>query len=548
MLANGSKRSARGRASLGCAGLCAALALVLAGGAAAAPAESVLHAFTYGDGANPQAGLYRDSSGNLFGTASSGGAQGGGVVFKLAPDGTNYNVLHSFIYTDGAYPLANLAADGSGTLYGTAQQGGAGNGGVVFKLSPDGSNFAVLYSFCSQPDCGDGTLPQAGLFRDSSGNLYGTTANGGASGNGVVFKLAPDGTNFTVLHSFDGGSGGAHPYAGLIAGPTTGTCSPTTRTPCGPTIGTLVGTAEQGGTGNGVVFQLAQDGSGFKVLYSFCKLAGCADGAYPYGGLYADPVTGNLFGTAAQGGTHGNGVVFKLTPAGIETALHSFCSLPACLDGALPQAGLIADKAGNLYGTTLYGGTASQGVVFKVTPGGTESVLYSFTGPGGANPYAGLIADPTGNLLGTARNGGAPGYGTVFELTGAGFVTTVAFGAFSPNLCIINSTFFLNASFTLGSASNGINPPAEPVTLTVGTFTETIPAGSFVPTLGTFSFSGTPPGGAFSNVRIGPAGANQYTFQSFVEALPATVSPVPVTLTIGDDSGTTSTNIQSFCN
>ena len=348
----------------------APLALVLGGGAAAAPAESVLHAFTYGDRANPQAGLYRDSSGNLYGVASSGGAMGAGVVFKLAPDGTNYT---------------------------------------------------VLYSFCAQPNCADGTLPQAGLFRDNSGTLYGTTANGGASGNGVVFKLAPDGTNFTVLHSFDGGSGGAHPYAGLTAGPTTSTCSPTTRTPCGPTTGNLVGTAEQGGTGNGVVFQLAPDGSGFKVLYAFCKLAGCADGAYPYGGLYADPATGNLFGTAAQGGSHGNGVVFKLTPSGMETALHSFCSLTRCLDGAVPEAGLIADKAGNLYGTTLYGGAASQGAVFKVTPGGTESVLYSFTGSGGANPFAGLIADPTtGNLYGTARNGGTPGYGTVFALTGTG--------------------------------------------------------------------------------------------------------------------------------
>jgi uncharacterized repeat protein (TIGR03803 family) len=385
MVANGSKKSARGRASLGCAGLCAALVLVLGGGAAAAPVESVLHAFTYGDGANPQAGLYADSGGFLFGAASSGGAMGAGVVFTLAPNGIKYNVLHSFSCSDGAYPFAGLIADGAGNLYGTAEQGGTQNGGVVFKLAPDGTNYTVLYSFCAQPNCADGTLPQAGLFRDSSGNLYGTTANGGASGNGVVFKLAPDGTNFTVLHSFDGGSGGAHPYAGLIGSPTTSTCSPTTSTPCGRTTGNLVGTTEEGGSGNGVVFQLAPDGTGYKVLYSFCKLDGCADGAYPYGGLYADS-GGNLYGTAAQGGTHGNGVVFKLAPNGIETVLHSFCSLPGCLDGALPEAGLIADKVGNLYGTTLYGGTASQGVVFKVTPGGMESVLYSFTGGGGAIP------------------------------------------------------------------------------------------------------------------------------------------------------------------
>jgi uncharacterized repeat protein (TIGR03803 family) len=172
-------------------------------------------------------------------------------------------------------------------------------------LAPDGTE-TVLYSFCSQSSCADGSYPEAGLIMDGAGNLYGTTNSGGTSGTGVVFKLAPDGTE--------------------------------------------------------------------TVLYNFCSQSNCADGSYPSAGLIMDGA-GNLYGTTNGGGTSGTGVVagvvFKLAPDGTEIVLYSFCSQSSCADGSYPEAGLIMDGAGNLYGTTLSGGSTSgtgQGVVFMVTP------------------------------------------------------------------------------------------------------------------------------------------------------------------------------------
>jgi uncharacterized repeat protein (TIGR03803 family) len=174
-------------------------------------------------------------------------------------------------------------------------------------------------------------------------------------------------------------------------------------------------------------------------------------------------------------------------------------------DGGNPAAGLIADSNANLYGTSLEGGASGSGcggfgcgTVFKLSPGGTETVLYSFTGGGdGGTPYAGLIVDSSGNLYGTTEEGGASGNGTVFELTGTGFVPAIPFSAFSPKLTIQFGTtpnhdsFEIQSSFTLGSASNGINPATELVTLQIGTFTVTIPAGSFTGTgFGPFTFEG----------------------------------------------------------
>jgi uncharacterized repeat protein (TIGR03803 family) len=149
------------------------------------------------------------------------------------------------------------------------------------------------------------------------------------------------------------------------------------------------------------------------VLHSFTG----SDGAVPVTGLIADRA-GNLYGTTVGGGTSSDGVVFKLSPGGTETVLHSFTGS----DGAVPEAGLIADRAGNLYGTTVGGGTSSDGVVFKLSPGGTETVLHSFTGSDGLFPEAGLIADRAGNLYGTTENGGASSIGVVFKLSGTGFV------------------------------------------------------------------------------------------------------------------------------
>ncbi len=193
----------------GFAALWAVLAAAPGGSASAAPTETVLYSFsgTF-DGNGPGGGLIADSSGNLYGTTAFGGTSGivcsgatGGVVFKLSPGGTE-TVLHSFTGGDGCEPRAGLIADSSGNLYGTTAGGGASGNGVVFKLSPSGT-LTVLHSFTGFPS--DGAAPEAGLIADINGNLYGTTRFGGASGFGVVFKLSPGGTE-TVLHSFTGGS------------------------------------------------------------------------------------------------------------------------------------------------------------------------------------------------------------------------------------------------------------------------------------------------------------------------------------------------------
>ncbi|MFZ0137241.1 MAG: choice-of-anchor tandem repeat GloVer-containing protein [Candidatus Sulfotelmatobacter sp.] len=318
--------------------------------------ESVLYSFcaqggtSCTDGASPLASLIEDASGNLYGTTWHGGATipnggsttTGGTVFELAPngDGTySESVLYTFCTqsacTDGEWPVAGLIEDTSGDLYGTTSAGGAtitvsGNtttGGTVFKLTPKGDGSyseSVLYSFCSQSGCTDGLSPSSSLIEDASGNLYGTTWQGGANCQ--------------------------YGYAGA---------------------------------GCGTVFKLVQNGDGGysdNVLYSFCAQGGtgCPDGYQPSSGLIED-ASGNLYGTTFDGGIHDvsgdGGTVFELTPSGAaytETVLYSFCaqSSPtiACTDGSPPQGGLIEDASGNLYGTTNGGGPNSYGTVFKLSP------------------------------------------------------------------------------------------------------------------------------------------------------------------------------------
>jgi uncharacterized repeat protein (TIGR03803 family) len=391
----------------------------------AAPSFVVLHSFAGPptDGAHPYAGLLRDAGGNLYGTTAYGGAYHRGAAFELSPTGTE-TVLQSFCGADGAYPYAGLIRDAAGNLYGTTNQGGAYTGicaneggcGVVFKLGPAGIE-TVLHSFTGA----NGIGPYAGLVQDAGGNLYGTAAVGGTSGEGVVFKVSPIGTE-TILHSFTGGADGAFPAAGLVR----------------DGAGNLYGTTAQGAESSrncdfysgtcGVVFKLSPTGTE-TVLHSFAGYP--TDGGVPFAGLIRD-AAGNLYGTTNTGGASstctvgyglGCGVVFKLSPSGTETVLHSFTG---GADGANPfLSGLVQDAAGNLYGTTAYGGATGTcnppvgcGVVFKLSAAGTETVLHSFTGGAdGAFPQAGLIQDAAGNLYGTASSGGPGGFGVVFRLT-----------------------------------------------------------------------------------------------------------------------------------
>jgi uncharacterized repeat protein (TIGR03803 family) len=362
--------------------------------------ETVLYSFTGGaDGSAPFGGLVRDDEGNLYGTTTGGGSGSlaAGTVFKLAPPaqagGTwTETVLHSFCSaancTDGNTPYVGVARDKGGNLYGTTVGGGEGcpdygGCGVVFKVDRKG-NETVLYSFCPAGEyfnCADGNLPNA-VIQDAAGNLYGTTDYGGSSGSGVVFKLAPPAQEGgawteTVLYSFTGGTDGGQPVASVI------------QDAAGNLYGTTSGGGDSGcsliGTGCGVVFKLAppaQEGGAWTetVLYSF---TGGTDGGYPVGGVIQDAAD-NLYGTTLFGGLDSSycsfycGVVFKLDATGNETALYSFTGLA---DGNNPYSGLILDPAGNLYGTTGYGGDFSGtfcqgntgcGVVFKVASAGVS--------------------------------------------------------------------------------------------------------------------------------------------------------------------------------
>jgi uncharacterized repeat protein (TIGR03803 family) len=340
------------------------------------------------DAATPEAGLFRDKQGNLYGTTCCGGA-GWGTVFKLDAAGNETIVVNFGPDTEAGYPEAELTMDKAGSLYGTTFYfNGEGGDGAVFKVDTAGK-FTLLHQFTGSPD---GANPESRLLIDKEGNLYGTTAGGGSAKLGTVFKVDTSG-NVTVLHSFTGADGEWPVRSDLIM----------------DNHGVLYGTTSAGGSSNqGTVFKLDTAGN-LTVLHSFAG----SDGASPFGGVVMGK-HGNLYGTTSQGGSYGGGTVFELDTVGDETVLHSF---GGSTDGSYPIGTLAMDRKGNLYGTTKGGGSASQGTVFKVDTSGNETVLHQFTGvPDGTGPFGGLIIDKRGTLYGTTEQGGDHDFGTVFEL------------------------------------------------------------------------------------------------------------------------------------
>ena len=355
--------------------------------------SSALHAFSDAgvDGVRPFGALILGSDGNFYGTTATGGS-GDGVVYKLTPAGIE-TVLYTFTGSgDAFYPDAGPIQGSDGNFYGTTQMGGTNGVGAVFKVTPAGAE-TVLYSFGAS---GDGTTPYAALVKGSDGNFYGTTESGGANGVGTVFKLTPAGVE-TVLYSFGATSGdGANPYASLIQG----------------SDGNFYGTTYSGGAYTaGTVFKITPAGVE-TVLYSF---GAGSDAGRPYASLI-QATDGNFYGTASTGGTYGAGAVFEITPAGVESILYSFGATSG--DGANPYAGVIQGSDGNFYGTTEIGGTNDDGTVFKLTPAGVETVLYTFgaTSYDGVNPMGGLIQGSDGSLYGTTAAGGPADHGTVFKV------------------------------------------------------------------------------------------------------------------------------------
>lgn len=344
-----------------------------------------------------------------------------------------YSVLYRFCSdggtdcTDGEYPVGGLIRDKAGNLYGATEYGGTGayvdlknnlHGGTIYKVD-DAGREAVLYSFCSAVNCADGSDPAGDLVQDDAGNFYGTTTGGGkidsncvnysftVSGCGTVFKFDNTG-HYTVLYSFCSArecTDGNDPSAGL------------TRDAAGNLYGTTYGGGDHNG---GTVFKLDKTGR-YTVLHSFCSVIGaygaCEDGVRVLGAALIQDVVGNLYGTTAGGGARGVGNVFKLDNTGHFSVLYSFCPVEDCTDGQTPMAPLVRDSEGNLYGTTVLGGPAGWGTVFKLDDSGHESVIYGFgcisegdfgsLCPDGASPSAGLLRDAAGDLYGTASTGGA---------------------------------------------------------------------------------------------------------------------------------------------
>jgi uncharacterized repeat protein (TIGR03803 family) len=357
-------------------------------------ALSTLASFNGTNGSSPEAGLVMDSSGNLYGTTNNGGAAGDGTVFELAHGSGTPITLASFNGTNGKNPdESGLVMDGSGNLYGTTASGGASGYGTVFELAQGSDTITTLASF----NVTNGLHPSWGVIMDSSGNLYGITA-------GIAFGGNTDQTVFELPYNSN-----THTFGSIATLASFPAYSDASGSLVVDGSGNLYGVTEYGGASNlGSIFEVAQGSGAITTLASFG-----ANGAVPVAGPIMDG-SGNLYGTTIGGGASGWGTVFELARnSSTITTLASF-------NGATgnPYAGLLMDSSGNLYGTTMPPNASLYGTVFELPQGSaTITTLASFNGTNGSDPLAGLVMGSSGNLYGTTESGGASGDGTVFELS-----------------------------------------------------------------------------------------------------------------------------------
>jgi len=453
------------------------VALFCAAAAIASPAQKppdTLVNFTGTNGGSPSdMSMIQGTDGNLWGTTLRGGAtyvqhppnQGYGEVFKMSPSGT-FRIVYSFCSladcTDGSYPYDSLLQGTDGNFYGTTGGGGAYGSGTVFKLTAQGK-LTTLHSFCKVQGCPDGTNVYAGLIQASNGDFYGVTAGGGTdcgSCNGTVFKITAEGV-LTTLYTFHGGSEGSSPN-GLI------------QVSSGLFYGTTSAGDEGEIGGSGTVFEMTAAGD-LTTLYEFCEQSGCPDGSNPEAAVIQGS-DGNFYGTTYAGGTNNLGTIFKITPKGKLTTLHSF-SLDV---GYHPQSQLIQGNDGNFYGTTYDGdgGECGTGCVFRITSEGTFANVVDFsTEAEGRYPLGGVTQDTNGDFYGSTTDGGSGGdgadSGTLFKAaTGLGpFVTTTpTFGEVAAKVTILGTDLTGATRVTFnGRAATFTVVSASDITTTVPT-------------------------------------------------------------------------------
>jgi uncharacterized repeat protein (TIGR03803 family) len=436
---------------------------------------STLASFTGSNGANSSAGLIEGSSGDLFGTTQAGGASGDGTVFELPYNSTTHAygpiaTIAVFNGTNGANPFGGLIQDSNGNLFGTTFAGGASGFGTVFEVPYNSSTrtYGSLATLAAFNDL-NGSGPEAALIEDGGGDLFGTTVVDGPAGYGTVFELPYNSsthaygaiTTVAALDRTDGQS-----VASLVQ----------------DSSGDLVGTTVYGGaSSDGVVFEVPYNSSTqtFGSVTTFVTFNG-SNGSLPDAGLIQDG-SGNLFGTTAAGGAFNSGTVFELPYSGSTRTYGGLTTVAVfnSTDGN-PQAGLVEDSNGNLYGTTDDGGAPGVGTVFEVAQGsGRILTLFTFHGTDGANPFAGLLMDAGGNLFGTTSQGGTSGDGTVFEVTPsailpnwtvnrAGYVKTISASGGTGALTFTGSP---PSGLTLSSAGVLSGTPS-----TAGTFAFTVTA------------------------------------------------------------------------
>jgi uncharacterized repeat protein (TIGR03803 family) len=478
------------------------IALLWPMAAVALPAQTftTLATFDGTDGGSPHGDLIQATDGNFYGTTDAGGANSNnactgyefnacGTVFKVTPSGT-LTTLYSFCSqsncADGYIPNGPLVQGADGNFYGTTLGGGAYDddcvvgtcGGTVFKITPGGT-LTTLYSFSAGAG---GHGPTGGLAQAANGDFYGTTGYGGSNsrscseegGCGTVFTITPNGT-LTTLHDFDY-TDGSNPLAGLIQGKD----------------GNFYGTTIRGGTssacfvGCGTVFKIIPSGT-LTTLVSFDG----TDGSEPSVAL-VQGINGDFYGTTDFGGTNGGyGTVFKITPSGVLTTLHSFAGYPT--DGSGPEGALVQGSDGNLYGTTFEGGAYSCGVydigcgtVFTITPRGTLTILYSFDNkiPHGIEPIGALVQSTNGSFYGTTYYGGANGVCGTFDKVSCGTIFSLSVGLkpfveTEPTSGTVGTPVNILGSNLTGATNVTFNgTPAEFTVVSKTLTTTTVPVGA----------------------------------------------------------------------